>query len=594
MRDSLIVLVEDSTSADVIQAVDLGVTQVFEFLRMLESWRFEHGQLLRASAPLLEKFGVVESPFAEINAWNIVLLCYYLTLTVVAFSGSCCSDLGKKILGIGVEKVEFPDFSSSLCMKRRELACLQKFVGGPVWVFGRNNLDKKAQISISIEQFDTLWGPLWAVPASRGFEELLAIQTDGGILIAAERDERGELGTPTAKGEIKMHWIEASIRTRQSTRDFASDNFVFARYKTEERLPHKMYPFSSKKRLLIGSPTVTTTTSVVVAGNSKANSSIRLTLGSEPRPDFYCNESCESALADFRSMNNFRFQVVGVREAFRIPDEYQVNFSAGQYMTFGVQKSWKKRPAINHKTMLLEYLSKPTATPEAVRQLLNLFVGLELSACTGNAQRITLEEALKLAFPDHLEAIETAQRTREIGLISRLVTDLEATGIGHDGKLLLFWPLSNGFNEVYKSPRVPRWSRILKDSPYTSCFAVLSPRCLTFSGQDCGAPIKRLCSKQMMTKKCTPILQTTIELNPEASIRPPLNINTKLKLVQGKISIRNEEVRAQLAYFSTYPWPWGPGWGDTITHRELIGGNHMSPSRVSVCLCDHPSRLIHV
>ena len=256
-------------------------------------------------------------------------------------------------------------------------------------------------------------------------------------------------------------------------------------------------------------------------------------------------------------------------------------------MNFGLQKSWKRRPAINHKTMLLEYLSKPTATPKAARKLLQTRVGLEVSACTSNAQRITLEEVLKLAFPSDLEKVETACIVGDPLRLSMFLADLEATGLNHENRMMLFWPLSNGIGEVLKLSQQPQWLELLKDTPQSSCFAVLSLRCLTFSGRDSERYLRRLCLRDLETA-CAPVLHTTIELNPESFIQPPLTSKTILKLANGKLIVRNEAVPAQLAFYEPDSSVQRLGWRKSPTHRELIGVSHMSPYLVQVCMVDQP------
>jgi hypothetical protein len=66
--------------------------------------------------------------------------------------------------------------------------------------------------------------------------------------------------------------------------------------------------------------------------------------------------------------------------------------------------------------------------------------GLELSTCTRNAQRATLQDVLKLAYPDDIQAIDRACSSRDRQEIARYLCNLERTGVSHDSRANPFWP----------------------------------------------------------------------------------------------------------------------------------------------------------
>ena len=127
-----------------------------------------------------------------------------------------------------------------------------------------------------------------------------------------------------------------------------------------------------------------------------------------------------------------------------MPGELQAALSGGQYITIGLQKNWKMRPALTHKNQILSYCSRPGANPNRVRQILQLRIGIEMSACTSNMRRVTLAEALRLAYPEEQQKVEDACNTGDPMSVCTYLSDLEATGLSHEGHGQFFWPLSRG------------------------------------------------------------------------------------------------------------------------------------------------------
>ena len=137
----------------------------------------------------------------------VSLLCSLLSLAVVSYAGSHCSDLGARIWGSELDKITFEDVAclkdGTCCFLRRRLACLDSFIGGPVWVFGSAQVPDRALLSISIDLFGNLWGPLFAIPSTNGFEELLALQTEGGVLF---RSQYSPTKVDINHDEVLIHW----------------------------------------------------------------------------------------------------------------------------------------------------------------------------------------------------------------------------------------------------------------------------------------------------------------------------------------------------------------------------------------------------
>lgn len=119
----------------------------------------------------------------------LVSICKVLSFGLVSFSVShACRfdmDIFNEVIGtfqVGKERT----------LSLRNLACLQDFIGGPVWVLGRNESAQELKLSINVEEFDLLWGPVWSVGP--------VVEVRGGYIIAVDPSET------CAQGEMECHW----------------------------------------------------------------------------------------------------------------------------------------------------------------------------------------------------------------------------------------------------------------------------------------------------------------------------------------------------------------------------------------------------
>jgi hypothetical protein len=193
--------------------------------------------------------------------------------------------------------------------------------------------------------------------------------------------------------------------------------------------------------------------------------------------------------------------------------------------------------------------------------MLRLRVGLEVSVCTGNAQRISLWEALRLAnvFFGSTSSIqsripEVATCSHQIGdtlcvqecwvrsdgpkpitnkdarvYILTALSNLQFTGLDKDNALHLWWPFTQEPNTL---PVTNNWVHMLKDSRDSATFAVMSPRCLEYEYVSIGNKSKvwRRCldskenqtqlhnfeQKGVVTNRNRTLLYTTLQLHPTA------------------------------------------------------------------------------
>ena len=224
-------------------------------------------------------------------------------------------------------------------------------------------------------------------------------------------------------------------------------------------------------------------------------------------------------------------------------------------------------------------------------------IGLEVSACTGNARRTSLEQVLRLAYPGTADAqlVEDACTKGDFHAASALLRELEKTGITNDKRCILFWPLSSGIPEGYHLKQIQHaWLDLLKDSCVTGCFAVLSPSCLTYVGQDQISKhiLKKLCSHNSHKLLPSSILQT--EINFSHCHFPPLGLKAaaKVRLRDGHLEIRNTD-KTRLALYKRYHWVHRAEMFSPLTRHDREGHRYsevVDPDRksvvASVCILD--------
>jgi hypothetical protein len=171
--------------------------------------------------------------------------------------------------------------------------------------------------------------------------------------------------------------------------------------------------------------------------------------------------------------------------------------------------------------------------------------------------------------------------------------DLAQTGTDAKHCLKLFWPFSA--QTIHRIDRkLPKWTRMLHDGQATCCFAVAVDECLIYSGD----------SQTLYCKSTRPprgggsggeffkenLLSTTINLQENPTVRPPLSTGDILKLDPGRLRIisYHREGFAQEARF------WLPSAMDKLielrlgprTHTELLNPGRSTGLCVDVCIHD--------
>ncbi|RMJ28580.1 hypothetical protein PHISP_00540 [Aspergillus sp. HF37] len=362
--------------------------------------------------------------------------------------------------------------------KPRELACLTDFIGGPAWVLGRTETQtekRRLKVSLIVQDLQELWGPVWIVGGTA--DEGRVIRTERGYIIPLPREEQSD----ASLDEIECHWAK-------EIPDYITQNEPIL--------------LRSTSRILIGTESV----------------------GLTP------NHACESQIHEIQQQIHHELQFSGTCNEYNTVEGHEVQLTGGQYVNLTLVKRYKRNPMRTMKSALIDACRNPDTD---LWPLLKLRVGLEVSACTGNARRVTLWDALRLSQtraiipPErspHCEhqigdskciqscwtrcgstncldsLFNVAKRTddaiRPI-LVNSLLT-LEHTGIDPAGDLQACWPFLDGnWSHRIVSTQFNKWIKILTDTRDAATFAVVSQRCLVF-GSDRTAHQRRQCPRSYM------------------------------------------------------------------------------------------------
>lgn len=576
--DHVEIFIEDSDRGSVITTVGLPIADIRELGEALlpdgADGQRQVQAVYKKAAHILSFFGGCLGTMSNTmpKATLLALTCSLLAISIATFAGSHCSEsfLSAQMTPVSAlileNQVQLP--TKLVVVRKQQLSCLSDFVGGPVWVFGRSYEGPPKMLSISTEQVARLWGPIYAVPSGGDFHQLLALNTDGGIIHHTPfGDGDDPLSDPVNPDEVLMHWTSTS----PVHQILDSCGLPSASLGSDSAFPTHLPPYPSHKRLLIGHPESHAIGSCVSLASSKLTLTTRGTVPCSPiqsshqtspsmltasisslsQHGFRHNVNCALELRTIAERFRSRLNIAGTHNAYYVPEQYHASFSAGQYVNAGVQKSWKRRPASKMKTMLLEYCTKPDADFKILKASLALNIGLEVSICTSNAQRISLWEALQIAFPAQLAGLRAAYAAENSAYLSSYMGYLNHAGTTADKNLSLFWPLGNGLPQVLRVIEdIPEWMALLHDTPESACFAVSSPRCLTYRDADghTRRGVRSICGTQQ-PKRNWPVLKTTIDVHPDAAAQLPLAIGARVRVDAGTLEVRNISRQSQLAFF---------------------------------------------
>lgn len=392
------------------------------------------------------------------------LIATMLDLGLVSYMGSHGSRFDLDFLGDSRENIVLRhDENIVLDCSLRPLACLNGFLDArKVWVFEDNaervrapssrGLADALSILTRMEEFADVWGPVWSIPADGGKDDRIKqYNVSKGVI--------HPVGVTSSA--VLCHWDSwGSFHQRQSN-----------------LLPQdKSISLIKDDLLLIGMR-------------------------------FRENTSCRYTLDDFESDFGSGMNSLGTSESSWAWESRGAGFSLSKVIGVSVQGTQKKIPETSMKQhMIGKWTSNPT---RANPKVLNHFLGVEISHCTGNARRITLKNLLLLkavrpildrqiprwdtttwgeAFLRALESENpndivnvwkqfSDKRPEMADLVCSALEVLDRTGL-KGGIFQAAFLHKDEELSIELDQRWNDWSKILRDSHKTAIYAVVNERCI--------------------------------------------------------------------------------------------------------------------
>jgi hypothetical protein len=361
-------------------------------------------------------------------------------------------------------------FRDHFALRRKNLKCLDKFIKGPVWVFEVFNVKDQYFVSITPSQFANLWGAFWAESCKESPRLFSRLHLERGFIIAMAEESSDH---KSEKDEIRCHYSLSSTNSNDATN------------------PPQSIPFSLESHLLIGMQMEHAIGSTLLHENKCCQTD---TTATENKPDV--------------------IRYAGTSKEHYEPESRQAGITSGLYVSGNAAKTWKRYPGNTLKGRLLV----DCKAEDYYAAILNLRVGLEVSVCTSNSERISLWDALVLAnkkeshgsahqsFPQNepsetcLHSVgaatciqncwrrkfkeDTPEVEQTAGFVLEALERLSITGVDSEDTLQVYWP----FSKLPKTMSMKsssrdcshNWVSMLRESMYITTFAVASKRCLEY------------------------------------------------------------------------------------------------------------------
>ncbi|KAM0714385.1 hypothetical protein Q7P37_010172 [Cladosporium fusiforme] len=584
VQNSLILLAYDPGRRVAIRATGIDIYELELLLgELADESSLGDKALLQRAKELLMRLGVTRNFEQRVPKLETLVspLCVLIAFATASYAGSHCHPLGSVFDLKDSSMLLLP---GRITMRACHLACLDRYIGGPVWVFGAGPIfgastaQKDMLLSITAEQFDDLWGPLIGLEKD---SEIIAFQTEGGLLYKVESDR-----SDVRERETLIHWTPAQP---------GSSGFLL---NESEGLPqHPSLPFDPNTTMLIGY-----NEHEYYSSDDYDDDDYDDDLWQAPSC-FYFNRNCTLDAREYQaSLRASQLVYLDTAERAWNVDTKGVSISTGwSGSSIATNRTWKLRPGSSWKASILLDCARPGRD---IKPYMALRVGLEMSICTGNSERITLYDALMSAFPRERQRIEDllgkameddASRVRFMNYLN----DLGQTGMHETKRLRLFWPEGNR-TVLRLDPKLPKWANMLEDGGATCCFAVAVDDCLVYRGdvtracRNSDPPQRR---KSHLNPSKGPLFSTRISLYDNPTAKLPLRPPAILKLDSGRLTVVGayRDGYAQLAEF------WLPNSLDEANetvnhsdfgrrgprvHAEFLDLNMDTGVSVDVCIVD--------
>ncbi|PVH70398.1 hypothetical protein DL98DRAFT_521650 [Cadophora sp. DSE1049] len=476
--------------------------------------------VMPACERLMESLGI--SLGRSLPLYDILVLCRILTLLLdiglVSYMGSHGSRFDIEHMGQDQSTFLVAGDSESTVIGFRfslkSLACLDEFLNyqkvwtcQPLWAEPKvsESMNRPLSILTSIEAFADTWGPIWEVSAGEYYpNHIRQLNVSTGLICRAE----DEMKCPV-KDAASCHWFKSSGLVPLPL-SLEHDTTLIPR---------------SHKLLISGLP-------------SRA-------LG--------INNACSYKLDDLERHYGLQMVPLGTVASSWAFDERQVGLSASQYVGVTVMGTQKKLPCTTLKQAIW---NKWTNQPTRVNpRILNSYLGVEISHCTGNARRVKLRDILTMKpiqalidrqYPDLLSlefgtslqaafdsdddnAIEVVWRTyykfreKMAELVSCVLEILEKTG-SSAGQFNAAFLNQNRELSMPVDLHLNSWAGFLEDSNLTAVYAIVNGSCL--DGGELGHCVAT-CDFAAPKPMGFTVLETQISIPHAGSSRDRIRLNQR-------------------------------------------------------------------
>lgn len=350
------------------------------------------------------------------------------------------------------------------------LACLDSFLDRQkVWVFDIHHESEGTSMSSQdeqtpqpkslltrIEDLADIWGPVYTVPSGAGLVKYYGVSK--GVICRVEPRKKTSFD-----GAINCHYFSrcSFFRRKASKLLFGGDELELA----------------DNALLLIGAR-------------------------------FRENRNCQYTRSAFIDDVGSKMSILGTKESVWKTDSRSVAIGLSKYVGFAVTGTQKLIPQTTLKQHILD---KWTTMPSRSNPgILNQYLGVETSHCTGNARRISLKELLisdpiwqildrhtpnwdqtswGSALSAALHSAETdaifrvwreyaANRSEIAELVCYALDLLDGTGWDEQGKFHSAFIFDNAEYAVSIPPKLNSWVEALKDTNSTGAYVITNEICM--------------------------------------------------------------------------------------------------------------------
>ncbi|KAL8807174.1 MAG: hypothetical protein Q9182_000856 [Xanthomendoza sp. 2 TL-2023] len=395
-----------------------------------------------------------------------------LDLATVSYVRSHGSGFDSQYFGDDLSDLKVSDGDDPLkftCSSVR-LACLDSFLDeNRVWVFQISDMSSDGSLSEPARQADRpkslltrmrdladVWGPVYTVPSSSGDVKFYGVSK--GVICRVQATKQSEVA-----GAVQCHYYSRLqfFRMRASRLLFRTEDLEL----------------SKGDLLLIG------------AG-------------------FRLNDNCQYTLSAFAEDNASKITVLGTKESVWRPDSRSLAFGVTKYLGITVSGTQKLIPQTTLKQHILD---KWTTIPSRANPgILNHYLGVEFSHCTGNARRIPLRQLMITsriwallerqvpnwiqtpwgsAFSAALHSTNTKDifqvwreyapcRSNIAELVCCVLEPLDGTGWDEQEKFHSAVLFDNEERTVQVDKNLNDWLVVLRDSHLTAAYAITHDVCI--------------------------------------------------------------------------------------------------------------------